>query len=242
MPQKQGGFILNPFRFGGAAATLNSLITADSPVYYFRHAEPSGSTMVNAGSVSGNGTYGTISSGPTLGNTALYTGGPTCLYTNASAHGTLIASPLTTLNELTIVTVCRFPTLTGIRGLVSADNNGGTGRRWHFRTNGTSLEFAKIPTTVELKTLAAGLATNTVYMLAVTVTSAGVVTLFVNGVASSTTSFGVINYGGFNSVIEVGRISGGGGAYANAYFSESCIFNTALSNARIAQYAAAAGL
>lgn len=233
------GLLLQP---SGGSSALSSLIIADSPLYYFRHAEPSGSTMVNIGSNVGDGTYATASSGPTLGNAALYTGGPTCVYTATSAYGARTAAPLPTLNELTIVTICRFPTLSGVRGLVSADNNSGTGRRWQFRTNGTSLEFVKIPTSVQTKTYAAALATNTVYMLSVTVNSAGTVTLYVNSTASTTSSFGVINYGGFNSVIEVGRITGGAGAYANAYFSESCIFNTALSGARIAQYAAAAGL
>jgi len=225
-----------------ALASLTSLIAADSPVYYFRHNEPSGSTMVNSGSsVGASSTYLTASSGPTLATAALYPGGPTCVNMATNAYGALAASPLPTLNELTLLTICRFPAVTGQRALICADNNSGTGRRWQFRLNGTAVEFVKIPTSVEVKSYGT-IASNTTYMIAVTVTSAGVVTIYINNVASSTSTFGVINYGGFNTGVEVSRCAGAGGIYSNGMFSESCVFATALSAGRLGQYWAASGL
>lgn len=225
------------------ASTLFDLITADSPAYWFRHAEASGSVMVNE-----VGTDGAYIGAPGLGSLALYAGGGTCV--NFSTTGGLgqlnTAALVPTLNNITVMTIARFPTISGLKALVSLDN-GGSNRRWQWRLNGTSIEWVKIAGGVDTKSYAAGMLTNKVYLLAVTIDGSGNINHYAynitdhTGGVGGTSTISTVNYGGTAEFIQVQQCSGGGGIPANAYFSESCIFPTALSTARLNQYAAAAG-
>lgn len=232
------GLLLNA---GGTPppATLYSLIMAASPAYYFRHAEPSGTTMTNE--VGSNGTYtgGTV----TLGSTALYSGGPTSVRIPASGdmgYGQRTGGTLPTLNALTIMTIVQFTSLSaGLRGIVNNDQ-GASPRSWQWRMNGTTMEFVKIVGSVQVASFSPGLSTGTPYMLHVTVTSGGSVTIYVNGTSAHTASFTGVNYGGLAELIQVGFASGGVGL-ANAFFSETAIFPSALSGAQITAMKTAGG-
>lgn len=75
-----------------------------------------------------------------------------------------------------------------------------------------------------------------------TVSATGDVNFYVDGVNIFTGSVAAADYGTSNTPIEYGYMSGGGGASTDAYFSESAIFPSVISPARMADYAAAAGL
>lgn len=239
LPASMG--LVRPAASGGA--TLFDLITADSPLYWFRHGEASGSVMVNQ-----VGTNGSYTGSPALGSTPLYTGGPTCVnFSTTGGLGALnTASAAPTIGPLTVMTICRFPTISGLRALICFDN-GGSNRRWQWRLNGSSIDWVKIAGGVDTKTYAAGLVTNKVYLLACTIDGSGNINHYVynitdhTGGVGGTSTIATVNYGGTAEFIQVQQCSGGGGIPANAYFSESCIFPTALSTARLDQYAAAAG-
>lgn len=227
----------------GGSASLSSLISADSPAYWFRHGEASGSVMVNQ-----VGTNAAYVGAPALGSPALYTGGGTCV--NFSSTGGLgqlnTAALVPTLNSVTVMTIARFPTLGGFKALVCFDN-GGSNRRWQWRLNGSSIEWVKIAGGVDTKSYGASILTNKVYLLACTIDGSGNINHYVynltdhTGGVGGTSTIATVNYGGTAEFIQVQQCSGGGGIPANAYFSESCIFPTALSTARLDQYAAAAG-
>jgi hypothetical protein len=231
-------FIINPYRYGASAgSTLNALIMADSPSRYFRHAEASGAVMVNE--VGANGSY--VAS-PSLAQPALYTGGGTSFLAASSKYGNWTGTfPAAT--SLTLVTIAKFNAITGFRGLLSRDAGGGGGTRsWQWRTNGSSLEFVKIVGTVQTVSIAAGLTTGVSYLLAVTVSTTGTVKLFRNGTLLTTASVTAVDYNAGGN-LEIGFCTGGGGISANAFFSESAFFSgQELSEARMAAYAAAAGL
>jgi trimeric autotransporter adhesin len=85
-PRLQGGFLLNPFRFGGGGgdADYPSAVLADSPVAYWRLGESSTSDAMADEMGVHNGTY----SGGTLGVTGAITGDSDTAYTpGASGYG-----------------------------------------------------------------------------------------------------------------------------------------------------------
>lgn len=234
--------LINHYIFGPAAGggTLHDLILADSPAYYFRHAEASGSVMENEAGA--DGVY--AGSGVTLGSTALYSGGPTSVRIPAvglSGYGQKTGGTLPSLTEMTLMTIMSFTSLSGVfRGIFSCDN-GSSIRSWQWRMNGGTMQFVKIVGGVSTQGFATGFTTGTPYMAHVTITSTGAITFYVNGVSVHTASIAAANYGGISDFLEVGYITGGGGAFANAFFSETALFPTALSGARVAAHAAAAG-
>lgn len=226
---------------GGGGPTLNSLILADSPGYYFPHAETVGTVMENA--VGADGAY--VLTGFTLGSPALYTGGPTSVRlpsSGGSGAGRKTGGTAPALNEITVFGIIKFDSaLSGRKGLICYDN-GTSLRKWQLRTNGTSLEWVKIEGGVVVKTYAAGFVNGNVYMIATTIDSAGNFKFNINGVNVYTSTIATTNYGGASEYIEIGRCDGDSGVTANSFFSESAIFDYALSDARLGQYAAAAGL
>lgn len=220
--------------------SLYGEIMADSPAYYFRHAEASGTTMENE--VGADGVY--AGSGVTLGSTALYTGGPTSVRIPAvglTGYGQKTGGTLPSLTEMTLMTVVRFTSLSSVfRGIFSCDD-GFSSRMWQWRMSGGTMQFVKIVGGVSTQGFATGFTTGTPYMAHVTITSTGAITFYVNGVSVHTASVAAANYGGISDFLEVGYMTGGSGALANAFFSETALFPTALSGARVAAHAAAAG-
>lgn len=234
-----GFFAVGTNRVSPPTATLYDEIMADSPVYYFRHAEPSGTTMENE--VGADGTY--AGSGITLGSAALYTGGPTSVRlpsSGGSGYGQKTGGTLPALTAMTLMTVVQFTTLSGLRGLISCDN-GSSPRQWQWRMNNATMEFVKIVGGVSVPSFATGFSTGVSYMLHVTITSGGSITFYVDGTSVHTASMAAADYGSVAEIIQIGFASAGVGL-ANAFFSESAIFASALNSTRIAAHAAAAGL
>lgn len=233
-----GFFSVGTNRVSPPTATLYDEIMADSPAYYFRHAEPSGTTMENE--VGADGTY--AGSGITLGSAALYPGGPTSVRlpsSGGSGYGQKTGGTLPALTAMTLMCVVQFTTLSGLRGLISNDN-GSSPRTWQWRMNGGTMEFVKIVGGVSVPSFATGFSTGVSYMLHVTITSGGAITFYVDGVSAHTASMAAADYGSVAEIIQIGFASAGVGL-ANAFFSESAIFASALSGTRVAAHAAAAG-
>lgn len=220
---------------------LYDLIIADSPIYYFRHAESSGLVMENE--VGSDGAY--TASSITLGSSALYPSGPTSVRipsVGGSGLGLKSGGTAPAMNELTIFGIVKFDSsLSGQKGLISYDN-GGSLRKWQLRTNGTTIEYVKIQGGVDVKSYSAGFVNGNTYVVCITIDSSGNFKFNINGSNVSTSSIATTNYGGSSEYIEVGYCTGAGGIYANSFFSESAIFNTAISDARLAQYWNATGL
>lgn len=222
---------------GGGGGTLYDEIMADSPSLYYRHAEASGSTM--AAEVGPNGSY--ISS-PPLGQAALYSGGPTCMLAASSAYGQVDFGEFPgSLTAFSIVTVAKFNDLTGFRGIISRDVGGGS-RQWQWRMQNTDMQFVKIAGGVESLSHSSALTEDVVHIIGLTVSAGGEVKFYVDGANIFTGSVDPANYGSASSEIQIGYMTGGGGASANAYFSESALFSSVISAARMAAYATAAGI
>lgn len=224
---------------GGGGGSLYSEIMANSPAYYFRHAEPSGTTMVNEVGADGTYTGGTV----TLASPAIYTGGPTSVRIPSSGglgFGEKKSGTLPSLTEMTLMTIVQFTSLAGgLRGLINCDS-GSAPRQWQWRMNGATMEFVKVAGGVEAPSFATGFSTGVPYMLHITITTGGAITFYVNGVVAHTASMAAANYGSVAENIQIGFAAAGVGL-ANAFFSESAIFPSALSGAQITAMKTAGG-
>lgn len=224
---------------GSGGGSLYDEIMADSPAYYFRHSEASGSVMENE--VGTDGVY--MAGGITLGSAALYAGGPTSVRipsSGGSGYGAKNGGTLPSLTEITLMTIVQFTSLSaGLRALISSDIGSGADRKWQWRMSGSTMQFIKVagPQTVQS---ALSVTTGTPYMLHVTVSSGGLVTFYVNGTSVHSASISAHDYGSVAENIQIGLNSAGAG-YINGFLSESAIFPTALSGARVSAHAAAAG-
>lgn len=225
------GLMLKPA--GGGGGSLSTLILADSPIRYWRHAEPSGAVMDNQ-----VGTDGIYVSSPSLAQPAIYAGGPTCFLADSSRYGEDVAA-LPTASNITVMCVMKPNAVTGIRGIISRDK--GSARFWQWRMNGTAMEWVKIVGGVAVVAEAGVFTAGVACLIAVTITSGGAVKFYKDGVEIHSDTIAGADYGMSGDEVQIGYMQGGGGASADAYFSESCIFNTVISGARMAQYAAAAG-
>lgn len=223
---------------GTANNALRDLILADSPAFYLRHGEASGTVAENE--VSADGTYWTTA---TLGGGALYTGGPTSVAFSGTTGGCNIPAsvmPASSAAALTLVTIMKPGAISGTRFIISRDDDGGP-RLWQWRLNGANMEWVKIVGGVTTSARAHGLSAGVAAMLGVTVTSGGVVSLFVNGSRlGATFTIAAANYGDNSEEISINRRETLSEGTSNS-FSESAGFTTALSDARMLQYAQAAG-
>lgn len=229
--------IINPYRFGTSPADLYTEIMADSPEWYVRLNETSGTIANNET----GGTDGTYSAGVTLNQTAIYTGGPVCaLFEKASTDAVAMGTgyPVST-GSITIMAIIHPTSLSGFMSIISKDDGSGA-RRWQWRTNGTSLEWVKIVGGVATVTKTSALTAGVTCMLHVTVSSGGAVEFFKDGASIHTASIAAANYSGAN-VLRVGYSVGATVSF-EGYMSECAGFGAVLSGARIAAHAAAAGL
>lgn len=225
----------SPVASGGVSG-LPALILAQSPVAYWRHAEASGTVMVDG---SGNARDGAYFGSP-IPQSAIYTGGPTCMVSTSSAQFGWYTPALPSLTALTLVTICKPNSVAGIHALPSRDNNSGD-RCFQWRMNGTSMEWVKIRGGVSTSTRTGVFAASTACMAAVTVSSSGTVTMYKNGVQlGAAFSIATADYGGAGDALTVGY-SSGAAASMNGYNSETALFATDLSAATLLSFATAAG-
>lgn len=223
---------------GGGGGALYDLIIADTPAYYFRHAEPSGTVMENEVGSDGVYTGGAV----TLGSPALYPGGPTSVRIPAVAgigYGQKTGGTLPSMTAMSLMTIVSFTTFASLHGLVNCDN-GASDRQWQWRMSGTTMQFVKIVGGVEVPSFATGFTTGVPYMLHITISAAGAITFYVDGVSVHTASMAPTNYGSVSEFIQIGFASAGVGLL-EGFLSESAIFAYDLTGAQVAAHAAAGG-
>lgn len=225
----------------GGGLTLYDEIMADSPWLYMRLGEASGTTAENEIASRPEGTYsGSVS----LGNTAIYTGGPTCYSPSANTgRAQYVANGSEgSASNVTLAVVYKPSSLSGIHQLVSRDTSLGGTRFYQWRTNGANLEFVKITGGVDVAIVAHGMTAGVACILHLRVTSGGVVTFFRNGAAlGGGTIAGATYLDGSGTGIYVGNRGGANEAITGDRYSEVTVFGSSLSDARIAAHAAAAG-
>lgn len=221
---------------GGSLATLYSEIIADSPAFYFRHADVSGTTAANE-----VGTSGTYSAGIALNQTALYTGGPVCALFSGGTQATVIpASTLTAATDLTFMYILKPTSVSGFQMLLCRDNLSEP-RYFQSRMNGASLEFVKIVdgtvTISEPDVFEADVAS----MIHIVINGAAdTIKFYQNGSEILSASLDGTNYGDASQDLRFGYNAGGAAGY-NGYVSEVAAFASALSAGRCLVHAQRAG-
>lgn len=226
-----------------AGGTLFDEIMADSPFMYLRLGESSGTTANNEAGA----TDGTYSGSWTMGQAALYTGGPTCVEVNADSTSRVLwpeSGIPGTMPALTLGCVFQSPMAGSTTMLICRDRDSGGSRYWQWRIESTNIRWIKIAGGVEAVDRAHGLSANTPYILHVTVDSSGNVKLYKNGVQlGSTGTITAQDYGGAGSTtdIAIANRAAGSDALDDMKYSECFAIASAISDARIAAHAAAAG-
>lgn len=224
---------------GGGGGSFEDLILSHNPFMYFRHGEPSGTTAVNDGS----GSDGTYSGGYSLGNAALYAGGPTSLAITANTgRCTLpVASMPASMHAMTLGAVWRPNAVTGVRQIITKDADSG-GRRWQFRTNGGSIEFVKTAV-IQVVSRTHGLSAGVPVFVACTVSATGVVKLFKNGVLLGAAGAVTAADYGSNSLpdIAIGSRATHNEGQANDRFSDTFIIASDISESAVMAIAVAGG-
>lgn len=233
--------LLNPYRFGTApvGSTLYDLIMAQGPVNYWRNGEASGSVMVDE--VAADGAYfGSVA----LGNTPLYSGGPTTAGGNFSSFNFGSSSEVpASLTAMTLLTIVRPTSLSGVKLIgVQRDENASAGNRFYqWRSNGADIEFVKIIGGVEVVSAASMLATNNTYLLAFGVDASGNYAMYRNGVSVKTGTMAAGNYGGSGDPWRIGYAAGPATNFAGTT-CENAVFNKVLGPTVHADLFAATGL
>lgn len=229
--------ILTP---SGAASLYAAIMATPGLAMYHRNGE----TSTAGGMINEVGANGTYVGNPGVGAAAIYPGAGAGFAPNNFAnirYGNTTVNP-GTLNELTVFTVAKFGAVAGFQSVGTSRDALGT-RKWQFRTNGTALEFVKIVGGVTTATSVAALTTGVGYTLAVTVSAAGSIKLYKNGVLLSTTASTAANYGGVADAISVGFSAGASAALTPAgACCENAIFSTELSAATLLAFHTASGL
>lgn len=208
-----------------------SEVLSDTPLFYFRLGESSGTTMVDS---SGNGNNGTYGGAPTLGSTGLLVGdSDTAVTWNGTSQSASRAS--TAASTFTAEVLIKPSNVTGTHVLLSRqDVAAGTGA-WTLRLEGTTLKFyywnggGTLQTAVSASTV---FAVATIYHVAVVFTASSNVFLYVNGTqvgtAATTTMLAV------SASFRVA--ASGSGEYFAGVLDEAAYYTSALSPTRIAAH------
>ena len=222
---------------GGGGGSLYDEIMADSPVHYWRNGEASGSVMVDE--VAADGVY---FNAVTLGNPALYpgAGAPTCAGNfSGSNYGESSVTP-PALTSMTLLSVVELTSASGYQPIGPNRDNNGT-RIFQWRSDGANLEFVKIVGGVATISQASVFTAGVPALIGLTIDSSGNYVMYKNGASIKSGTISAANYGGAGDPWQIGY-SPGMGASLNGFICENVVFDTAISGARMAAYAAAAGL
>lgn len=225
--------LVNPSRFGTTpAATLASLILADSPLWFIKSDETSGTTMVDS---SGNARDGTYTGTPTLSATGLVSdGGTSVTYNGTTQYGTVAFDTwLAGLTAFTIIAVVKSSATSG--SIVARE---GTSTQVAFRLGMTGGKAFVAATTGGSEVLCTGAVTvnNNARHLLAGVWTGGQLRTLVDGTLDNTaTKTGSLVTTPTN--LHVGQR--GNDSFWAGTLDYAALFGTALSDARIAAYAAA---
>ncbi len=228
---------------GGGGGSLRDEIMADNPLFYLRLGEASGTVAENETSATEGGYFGTSS----LGNSPLYTGGPTSYGpADASARAYFPGGALGGFTSMTLGVIVKLAALTDSRYLITRDRSSviGSGNRyWQWYVNGANVTFTKIGGSVQAYSVAhGGITAGVPVMVHVRVTAAGAVTHFVNGSPLGTGAVSLLDYGNNgNAEVAVGNRGAANDGRIGDRFSEAFLIASDISDARILAHAVAAG-
>lgn len=222
-----------------AFTALWQLILEDNPRFLYRHNEAPGS-VVMANSVPG-GTDGSYTAGAYLGEAPVYPGGDadTTLWAKDTRFGSATGWSPGAMTAFSLECVVNFASLSSYRGLISMHNDQSS---WQWRVTSGVVEFIKIAGgIVTLSATGAPLVTGESYHLVVTISSAGVVKIYINGELRLNSTVSPADYGAAGT-IQIGWMSGGGGAISDARHAESALYAYALSEEQVLAHYEATGL
>ena len=233
--------ILNPFVFGGGggATPYYDAIMADSPALYLRLDELTGAPINYGSATLTGGSYvtGSIRGEPSLcgdaGDYAVNIPGTGRVQADFAAGAVFPANDFT-MEALIVLGSNGFRPI--MSGHVPSNLSAGVPL---LRVNGNKLNFLRSQV-ADLGSSTTSLATLTTYHVAVTVSSGGLVTFYLNGAADGTGSA----YASFptnNESICVGQEQTIYNLF-DGIIDEVAVYHTALSGTQLAAHAAAAGL
>lgn len=133
--------IVDSYRFGGGGGgtAFSASVLALSPWGYWKVDETGSPTVAIDSSGNGrNGSYG--GTGTTFGASALFSGSVNSITLNGSGRVNLPS--LGAVNGQKLSLMCSFKTsASGIKHLISADDDGNSRRVWQWRINGTKIQL-----------------------------------------------------------------------------------------------------
>lgn len=217
--------------------TFASVALGKSPLLWYRHDEPSGTTMTDSSGNSHDGTYANV----TLGATSLLTGDTDTAVTFNGTTGSGASQGISpTGSFLSLTTFSGFvrikPTsVSGTHVCIGRQRQISGDDVFVFQLENTSLKFYYWNSGGSLQTaLVAGttFAANTTYSVGFTFVSSGTVVIYVNGTPDGSTSVGSVQTS-TASAFRVGHTrdssSGGGVNTFTGTLDESMFFSSALS-------------
>lgn len=222
---------------GGGGGGFADEILADSPTWFCRHNEASGTVAVNE--VGADGTY---AGAPILGAAAIYTGGLTCWDTNNNSYvdipGSVLPSPATAITLEILLK--RKATITGLQALIDRDPET-SGREWQWRwENGDDLNWIKISGSVQTLLANDVGPANGVGLFGVVFQASGAVSILKNGAVVASGTQSPTDFGSAVALRIGRRVQGD--SQGNYYCAESMVYPYAVPVARMLAHAQAAGL
>lgn len=218
---------------GGGLSTYFDEVMADNPVLYLRLAELSG-PPVNSGSVSlTGGSYNAVTRGrPSLCDDAA----DYAVTANTSTvSATFASSAVFQANNFTLEAIIKPSDVSGTRAIVS----GSVGGCPYMRINNGKLNLLRSQLS-DQGSSTTNMTAGNIYHVAITVQTGGAVAFYINGVGAGTgISFASFTSG--NTAAYVGQELGSFDQFIGD-LDEIAVYHSALSGARIAAHAAAAGL
>lgn len=235
------------------AVDFPALVLGHNPILYFRHGEPSGTTMLDS---SGNGHHGVYTGSPTLGASGLLTGSTdTCMSLNGtSQYGRVAyASWMDAMynGSASWFALARPTSVSGPYAIIDRDTGAGAARVFQFRISSAHVELIIWTATAGPFTVTGSstLSTSTTYKLGATFDAAtGVAKVFVNGAVDGTLTgitggglaFGNIGSAGVSIGVNNSAASAADTAWFPGKIDESALFASLLTDADMADMAAAA--
>ena len=220
---------------GGGGGAFYSAMMALNPLAYWRFAETSGTAFANSGSLGATANAG-VDAGITLGRPSLV-GDPSDRSVEFAASGRIsvgVISALKIASDFTYLAVIVAPAAGAYRTIISYYNGG-----FQMRLDNSNRLAANKSYTANRGTGTTILTAGTKYLVAISVSSAGVPTFYVNGASDGTGITGA-DYGAPSGALAIGVQNftenwlGG--------LDECAIFGTALSSGDHAALFAASGL
>lgn len=244
---RQRGFLLNPFRFGGAAANYSATVLSDNPRAYYRLGEATGTVAANSSGL-GASLNGAYVNSPTQGVSGLITGDPDkAVLLNGSTQRISTASALLNTasgNAFSIEAVLRFDVAPGPEPgvIVGAGISSGTASDIEIRVNATGGVDVLRTNVVLVVSSAATFSVGSKHHYVLTRGTDNVIRQYLDGVLDANTA----TFSGFTSSGNVWLIGASQvntsptfTRFFNGVMDEVAVYQSQLSGARISAHYAA---